>query len=121
MPTRDEYVELLKSTALSVGKQKVLPLLLAQLPAKLTTGFFGALLNPLFGLIVGKALEIAIRETEMGAFFLFIDLRTSAQGREFEKQALANFEKQKHGTPEEKEAAELALIDAFRKFVKFTN
>lgn len=121
MASRDEYVELLKSTALSVGKKKVLPLLLARLPAKLTTGFFGALLNPFFGLIVGEALEIAIRETEMGAFFLYIDLRTSAQGREFEKQARANFEAQKNGTPEEKELAEKALIDAFRKFVKLTN
>lgn len=121
MASRDEYVELLKNVALSVGKKQVLKLLLAQLPARMTTGFFGALLNPLFGFIVGKALEIAIRETEMGAFFLFIDLRTSAQGREFEKYAEANFEKQKTGTPEEKARAEKELIDRFRAFAKFTN
>lgn len=121
MSSRDEYVELLKSTALSLGKQKVLPLLLAQLPAKMTTGFFGAILNPLFGLIVGKALEIAIRETEMGAFFLYIDLRTSAQGRAFEGAARKNIEAQLNGTPEQAAKAERELIENFRAFVKLTN
>lgn len=121
MSTRDEYVELLKSTALSLGKQEVLPLLLAQLPSGLTTGFVGSLFNPILGFIVGKALEIAIRETEIGAFFLYIDLRTSAQGREFEKAARENLLKQQNGTPEERAAAEKELKSAFKAFVKLTN
>lgn len=121
MSSRDEYVELLKSTALSLGKQEVLPLLLSQLPSALTSGFIGTLLNPIFGFLVGKVLEIAIRETEIGAFFLYIDLRTSAQGREFEKAARENLLKQKTGTPSEKAAAEKELKDAFRAFIKFTN
>lgn len=121
MSSRDEYVELLKSTALSLGKQEILPLLLSQLPAGMTTGFFGAILNPIYGFIVGTVLEIAIRETEIGAFFLYIDLRTSAQGRDFEKAARENLLKQKAGTPEEKAKAEKELIDAFKAFVKITN
>jgi hypothetical protein len=122
MPSsRDEYVELLKSTALSLGKREIMPLLLSQLPKALTTGFLGAVLSPVLGFIVGKVLEIAIRETEIGAFFLYIDLRTSAQGRDFEKAARANLLKQQTGTPEEKAAAEKELISAFKSFVKLTN
>lgn len=122
MPTsRDEYVELLKSTALSLGKKEILPLLLAQLPTKLTTGFIGMLLNPILGFIVGEVLSIAIRETEIGLFFLYIDLRTSAQGRDFEKTMQANMDAQRSGTPEQKAKAEKDLKDAFRAFAKLTN
>lgn len=119
--SRDEYVELLKSTALSMGKQAVLKILLPQLPAALTKGFVGALLNPLLGFLVGKALEIAIRETEIGAFFLYIDLRTSAQGKAFEAQMRANLEAQKSGDPAKIAQAEKELINAFKAFVKLTN
>lgn len=121
MSPRDEYVELLKSTALSLGKEQVLKLLAAELPIGLTTGFVGSLLNPIFGFLVGKVLEIAIRETEIGAFFLYIDLRTSAQGREFEKVARRNQAAQQSGTPAEKAAAEKELVSAFKAFVKLTN
>jgi hypothetical protein len=119
--SRDEYVELLKSTVLSLGKKQILPLLLAQLPAGMTTGFVGMLLNPIFGFLVGKVLEIAIRETEIGAFFLYIDLRTSAQGREFEEVMRKNLEAQKGSDPVAKEKAEKELIVAFKAFAKLTN
>lgn len=121
MSSRDEYVELLKSTALSLGKKQILPLLLAQLPAGMTTGFVGMLLNPIFGFIVGKVLEIAIRETEIGAFFLYIDLRTSAQGKEFEEMMRKNLDAQKSGNPAAIAKAEKELIVAFKAFVKLTN
>lgn len=117
----DDYVKFLKDLALSIGKKQVLALLIPALPTGLTTGFIGTLLNPLFGFIVGLVLEFAIRETEIGMFFLYIDLRTSAQGRDFEAAARANLDKQKNGSPEQKAKAEKELIDAFRAFVKFTN
>lgn len=118
---RDAYVEFLKSTALAMGKKAVLTLLIPQLPKILTSGFLGAIFSPLLGFVVSKVLEIAIRETEIGMFFLYIDLRTSMQGRDFEKAARANLEKQKTGSPEEKAKAEKELIDAFKAFVKLTN
>ncbi len=120
--TRDAYVELLKSTALSMGKQAVLKLLIPQLPKWLVSGFVGSIITPIIGFIVGKALEIAIRETEMGMFFLYIDLRTSAQGRAFAEAAQKNFESRKNNaSPEEIAKAEKELTDAFRSFVKFTS
>lgn len=93
---------------------------------KLAPRFFASFIGsnvaaPIIGYFVGVVLEIAVRETEMGLFFLYIDLRTSAQGRDFEKQARSNFEVQKNGTPEEKAAAEKELIDSFRAFVKISN
>lgn len=121
MSSRDEYVELLKSAALSMAKKEILPLLLSQLPKGLTSGFIGSIFNPILGFIVGKVLEIAIRETEIGLFFLYIDLRTSAQGREFEKAARENLLKQKTGTPAEIANAERDLKNAFKAFVKLTN
>lgn len=121
LSSRDAYVEFLKTTALSIGKKAVLQFLIPQLPKFLTTGLLGTLFSPLLGFLVGKILEIAIRETEIGAFFLYIDLRTSAQGRDFEAAAKANLEKQKNGTPAEKAKAEKDLIDAFRALAKFTN
>lgn len=104
-----------------MGKEAVLKLLLTQLPAKMTTGFFGALLNPIFGFLVGKILEIAIRETEIGLFFLYIDLRVSQQGRAFEETMRANLDAQKSGDPAKIEKAEKELINAFKAFVKLTN
>lgn len=121
MSTRDEYVDLLKSAALTAAKKKVMSLLMTELPEALTTGIIGSILSPVLGLIVGKALELAIEKTELGLFFLYIDLRTSAQGREFEKDAKRNFDAQKHGTEQEKKDAEAQLIASFRKLAKLTN
>jgi len=121
MPTRDEYVEQLKSTFLSLGKQQVLKLLLAQLPARLTSGFLGTLLNPILGFLVGKVLEIAIREAEIGAFFLYIDMRVKGQSKEFEGKMAAHLEAQKSGDPVRIAKAEKELKDAFKAFVKITN
>lgn len=119
--TRDEYVEQLKSTFLSLGKQQVLKLLLAQLPAKLTSGFIGSLLNPILGFLVGKILEIAIREAEIGAFFLYIDMRVKGQGKDFDAKIAANLEAQKSGDPVKIAKAEKELLVAFKNFVKLTS
>lgn len=121
MPTRDEYVALLKSAALTAAKKSVMKFLAAELPSVLTTGLIGSILTPVLGFIAGKVLEIAIEKTELGLFFLYIDLRTSAQGREFEKAMKRNLEAQKGGNQEEMKNAEAQLIDSFRKLAKFTN
>ncbi len=118
---RDEYVAILKEAALTAAKKSVMKLLLAELPKGLVTGFIGSIVAPILGVIVGKALELAIEKTELGLFFLYIDLRTSAQGREFERMAKANFDAQKSGSEQEKANAEQALIDSFRRLAKFTN
>ena len=114
--TRDEYVELIKSTALDLGQRFVMSYLVAKLPF-----LAWPIVNPIASFIVGYVLKIAIRETEFGLFYLYIDTRTNKQGVAFMEAAIRNRKAQENGTPEEKEKAEKELIDAFRAFVKFTN
>ncbi len=114
--TRDEYVELIKSTALDLGQRFVMSYLVAKLPF-----LAWPIVNPIASFIVGYVLKIAIRETEFGLFYLYIDTRTNKQGVAFMEAAIRNRKAQESGTPEEKEKAEKELIDAFRAFVKFTN
>ena len=84
--TRDEYVQLMKNAALDIGKRAVMKQLAAQIP------FFAAgIPAKLAAIIVGKILEIAILETEMGAFFLYVDMRVDKQGSEFSDAAMAWF------------------------------
>lgn len=79
------------------------------------------IINPLAAFVVGYILKIAIRESEFGLFFLFIDTRTNRQGIAFVEAANANKIAQDTGSPEQKSKAEKALIDSFRQFAKFTN
>jgi hypothetical protein len=91
---------------------------------KLTAKFpFVALgfVNPIASMIVSKILEIAIRETEIGAFFGFIDLRTSMQGKDFEGAAYKYKIASEGRNDEEKRIAEKNVIDAFNKLIKFTS
>ncbi len=113
---RDDYVKALKDAAVQAGVKLVMEYLIGQLP------FFGLfMVKGITTAAVGWVLETAVKFTEFGAFFLYIDLRTSAEGRAFEKAAMKNFEAQKDGTDEEKQKAESDLISAFRNLVKLSN
>ena len=99
-----------------MGKRLVFDFIVSKVP------FLGNFIfGPILGAVIGKILEIAIKYTEMGAFFLYIDLRTSAQGRAFEKAAFANVNAQKSNDAKVRANAEKELIDSFRAFIKFTN
>jgi hypothetical protein len=112
----ESYVQFLKTTFKDAGVKLVMKYLVSQIP------FFRlAFINPIAAFFVGKVISIAVDKTELGAFFLFIDLRISAQGRAFEQVALLNYEVQKNGTKEEKLDAEEKLIEKFRELVKFSN
>jgi hypothetical protein len=112
---RDEYVDTIKKAALTTGVKLVMAYIIGAQPV---------LGNPFFKTIaewfVKQILGIAILKTELGAFFLYIDFRTSAQGRAFFDAAIKNQLVQKNGTEWEKKNAEKAVIDSFRTLVKFT-
>ncbi|MGZ3744421.1 MAG: hypothetical protein ACXVB1_00025 [Pseudobdellovibrionaceae bacterium] len=116
MSTRDDYVAALKTAAISIGKKAVMGSLISACPV-LAAPF----LYPLVDFIVGKILTIAIDQTEMGAFFLYIDLRVASQSKDFELAAYKNHEAQKNGTEEEKKKAEADLIKKFNAFVVLTS
>lgn len=113
MSSQQEYVDVIKTAALSMGKRLVIQAIVSKIPW-LGNFIFG----PIVGWIVGKVLEIAIQKTEMGLFFLYVDLRTSAQGREFQRAALQNAVAQASQDPVAKKEAEIYLIESFKAFAK---
>ena len=113
---RQQYVDMIKSVVLRLTLNSTLLILKTELP------FLNApIIRQITEFFVEYVLKIMINKTEMAAFFMYIDLRVSAQGREFEAAALNNFKVQQNGTPEEKANAEKILIDSFRALIKFSN
>lgn len=117
MGSRDEYVQSIKDAFLTLAKKAAMATIVQKLPFLLQFAF----LNNIASFIVGKVLEYAIKEGEVGAFFLYIDMRVGVQSKSFTDAALYNSKAQVNGTPEEKKIAEENLINSFRAFVKFTN
>jgi hypothetical protein len=112
--THGAYVELIKDTALSIGKQAVMKYLVSQFP------WMGvAFINPIIGMLVGYVLTVAIKYTEFGAFYQYTDLRVGNQARSFETAAIANQLAQASGDKERIKRAEQDLIKAFDRFASF--
>lgn len=111
-----EYVEVIKNTAINLGKKTLMKALLTKVPF-LFYGPFGVITE----LLIEKALVILIRETEFAVFFKYIDMRVDQQGKDFTEAALNNYRIQQNGTPEEKKKSEEELISKFKSFVKLTS
>lgn len=116
MSTRDEYVNSLKQSFITIGKDAVMRLLIQKIPF-FSLPFF----NPLAAMAVGWVVKQLAVGAETGAFFLYIDMRVSAQAKDFELAAYANRQAQLTGTPEEKARAAKVLKIAFAKFVRLTS
>lgn len=128
MTTRDEYVASIKQAFFTLGKEAALDYIRGQLP--FLTGqvrnkyiaFLGVhLANPLAGWIVGLTLESLVTKAETAAFFLYIDMRVGAQGKDFEAAAFANYQAQRQGTDVEKQNAEKNLKAAFHRFATYAS
>lgn len=116
MSTRDEYASQIKSAFLSLGKQAAMRFLITKFP------FLGlSIINPIVGFFVEMVLTALITETEMAAFFLYIDMRTGSQSKAFEQATKENQLAQIHGTPNEKKLAEEKLRRVFREFAALSN
>jgi hypothetical protein len=113
--TKDEYVEYVKSTFITMGRKSVMTALTVQFPI-LANPF----LNKIVELVVSKIVTIIVVAAEMQAFFFYTDFRVAKQSEEYIAAALANKKAQESGTPEEKKIAEENLINIFRTFAKFT-
>lgn len=111
--SHEQYVDTIKQAALSMGRKLVFEYIKSKIPF-LGNFFFG----PIVGFFVGKVLEIAFMKTELGLFFLYIDMRTNEQAKVFESAAIKN---QNVKTESEKKNAEIDLINSFRAFVKLRN
>ena len=107
-----EYVEAVKTTAIATAKKSLLTALLKKVPF-----LFWGPLAPLVNICVEKCIEILIRETEFGVFFLYTDFRVDRQGIDFAKVAMENHKIQQTGTEDEKRNSEKRLIDCFKQFI----
>lgn len=104
--TRDEYVEFLKSTALDIGQRVVFAALATELP------FLNLpVVSQFSNFLIGVVLKYAIKKTEFGAFFLYVDIRVDRQGSDFEKAALAWY----NATTIEKTKLEADYLEKFYK------
>ena len=114
--TRQEYVDIIKTAAETAGKKWVMEWLVSKIP------FIGfSFPHAIVGWVVGKVLWIAIQKTELGAFFLFVDFRTSAQGRQFLSSAIENRDAQQSNDKEAKKRAEEKVINDARTLIKFAS
>lgn len=109
--THEDYVNMLKDTALKMGKKA-----LKDKALKVVPFLFWGPLGPITEIVIGKVVETVIIQSELVAFYYYIDLRTSSQGRAFSRAAHANYKAQQSGTEEEKKKAEKDLIEAFNNF-----
>jgi hypothetical protein len=116
MPTHQQYVDSIKESAVSMGKKSLVAYLTKKAPF-----LFVPVIGPVVSLILGKVVEILVRETEYAIFFQYIDMRVDSQGRAFSEAARKNAEAQRSGTPEQKASAEKELIEKFRALVILRN
>lgn len=102
--TRDQYVELIKNSAVDMGKRALIAKLAASVPF-----FAGGLPAKLAALIIDKVVTELVKQTEFGLFFLYVDMRVDKQGSDFEKAAIEWF----NASPDEKEKYEKAYLEKF--------
>lgn len=112
MGTRDEYVAVIKSTFVSLGKTLIVETANKYLP------FLSLpVIKQVFNYVIDWALTLLVDKTETGIFFLYIDFRVAAQSKEFERAAYVNYYAQQTGTKEQKRDAKIQLLKASREFI----
>lgn len=105
--TTQELVDQFKSTLISIGTKGVMTYLQAQIP------FFNLPIVKFFTeMVVNKIVSIIVNYTELGIYFIHIDLKTAAQSQEFQEAAKINKE-----LPSEE--SKQKLIEAARKLISF--
>jgi hypothetical protein len=103
MTPREAYTSAIESAILNLLKNAIITALVKRLP-------FLALpmINPLFGYVVAKVLQLGADEAKIRIFFIYTDLRTNLQASNFEKAAL-EYEASKTHENERK------MLDSFYK------
>lgn len=114
--TLDEHVDLLKDYLLKSLLKASTTFVFLKLPF-LAWGPLGSLTE----LALKKLLTFLINETELAAFFVYTDFRTSAQGRTY-YEAIRDFRAaEESGKENDKKRAETNLKNSFRELVRLSN
>lgn len=103
--TTQELVDQFKSSLVRIGTDGVMTYLTAQIP------FFSLPIVRYFTkIIVENIISIVVNYTELGVYFIHIDLKTAAQAKDFEQAAKLNKEAPSAESRQK-------LIDAARKLI----
>lgn len=113
MGTRDEYVKAIKTAYVSISV-RLTRAWVASLWAPLATGFPWLIIEA----VARHYQNFLAGQTEMAAFFYYIDTRVGKQSQGFEAAAFENFRVQQTGTKEEKKRAEENLWKEFEPFAR---
>ena len=113
MITTKQIVEVGKSYLGSLAKA-----ILKQWAAPvLAVPFVGSIAN----LAINKGVDALMNGLELAGYFVYVDIRTSAQGKAYFDAKIKGYEIEKNGTPEEKKAAEDEIKRTFEAFAKFNS
>lgn len=110
---RSEYVQIIRSSLVSMIKERVMKGLISQLPF-----FASGPLGFIASALLGKLINFLIDGAEVIAFISFIEVRTSLQGKAFLESA-KNFHNEQD--KEKKKLLEKELIDKARELIKLAN
>lgn len=111
MGERDEYVASLKSAFVSLATKFTMAWAVSLSPL-----FANKFLSKIIELISNSLFRFLADQTELGAFFLYIDTRVGEQASAFNAAALHNWKVQQNGTKEEKVQSEADLFAKFKPF-----
>ena len=116
MSSREQYVQVIKSAAHSIIKNNlktvIINKLLSWLPSALLTA-----VNPIVGFIATILADELVEQSELFAFFLFTDFRTTKQGQKTYADMEYNYKMQISGTKAQKEVAEINLMASSRTLI----
>lgn len=102
--TRNEYVNILKTTAIKTITKQLIAYCIKKAP------FLGMkFINPLLGYVLEKLVVYIVNESEMRLFFVYTDFRVASQSNTY----VEAMEAYNANRSQENEAK---LIDAFTKF-----
>jgi len=112
----DEYVNSLKEHTRKTVTNSLVLIIIAKFPVLNSTPL-KFVLNKLIEAII----SLAVDQTELAAFFQYVDFRVDKQGRDFYKTLVENIQIRNTGSIYEIQQSENDVKNKFRDLVKLTN
>lgn len=115
--TRDEYVEAIKSSFVTIATRLTLTW-----AASFSGGVLNAILGRIIEAIARNLFQWLATQSELKIFFAYIDTRVGVQSKDFEDAAFNYWKlKQNEKDPKKLKAAEIDLWNKFSTFARLTS
>jgi len=113
MATTKQLVQVAKDLFIDTSKA----ILKSYLSSIIAIPIVGTIVNSLIDFFVGKIAD----GLEVASFFVYTDVRVTAEGRAYFDAKIKGYEVELNGTPEQKKAAEDAIKTAFYNLAHFNS